>query len=111
MKTTIRASSSPFYGDDTFVHGISRSGYFNKRESEELLHYGKTLAGLEKGELIPENEEETCFVNDIQSGASSEPYPVNLWRKYINAVEKSKVHHGFAKNNGKSKMEGLIDLA
>ncbi|WDD97460.1 DUF413 domain-containing protein [Thalassomonas actiniarum] len=102
MKTSIRKGSSPFYGDQSFSHGISRSGYFNKRESDELMLYGKTFAGLSQGTLTPENDEEIRFVGDMQTSDESSLYPVRLWKKYLDAVEKSRVRHGFSKSQGRT---------
>ncbi|WP_077339076.1 DUF413 domain-containing protein [Pseudocolwellia agarivorans] len=99
MNTTIRKGTLFFYGDRTFARGFSRSGYFNKRESLELEEYGHTLQGLANGLLQPENEEEAQFVRDLESVHASSLYPVALWKKYLAAVEKSKVHHGFAKSS------------
>ncbi len=102
MNTSIRIGKSPFYGDQTFSHGLSRSGYFNKRESDELIQYGLTLSGLADGTLAPENEEEVQFVADLQSSEESSLYSVKLWKKYLKSVEKSRIHHGFAKSSAKS---------
>jgi len=99
MNTTIRKGKLLFFGDETFNHGISRSGYFNKRESQELEEYGYSLQGLMSGLLQPENEEEAQFISDMQSVHLSLLYPVALWKKYLAAVQKSKTHHGFAKSN------------
>ncbi len=101
MKTSIRIGKNLFYGDSSFPYGISRSGYFNKRESDELMIYGKTFEGLCNGSLSPVNDEEVQFVEGINSNSESELYPVNLWRKYLVAIDKSRVHHGFSMSNGK----------
>ncbi|MGJ8692672.1 MAG: DUF413 domain-containing protein [Thalassotalea sp.] len=98
METSIRMGSSPFYATDIFPRGLSRSSYFNKRESEELIRYGQTLTGLQAGTLTPENEEELQFIQDLSSAECSSLYPVKLWRKYLNAIQKSKTFHGFSHN-------------
>lgn len=95
METSIRKGSKPFYGDAIFSHGISRSGYFNKRESEELQEYGVTFEALLSGALVPENEEELAFISGMQIQNESELYSVRLWNKYLQSVIKSKCHHGF----------------
>lgn len=99
METLIRKSKAKFFGDAIFSYGISRSGYFNLRESQELEEYGNTFSGLLNGTLSPENNEEAQFINDIQSASESDLYTVKLWRKYLDALNKSKIHHGFAKSN------------
>jgi len=96
METSIRAGIRPFYATDIFPKGLSRSSYFNKRESDELICYGYTLSALLSGELSPENEEESQFIHDINMSEDTNLYMVNLWRKYLNAVQKSKSFHGFS---------------
>ncbi|WP_286235432.1 DUF413 domain-containing protein [Thalassotalea sediminis] len=108
MITNIRKGKSPYYGDNVFTHGISRSGYFNKRESDELLTYGYTFAGLADGSLLPINEDEQLFVEQLTTVTTY--YPAKLWQKYLHAVEKSKIHHGFAKSNAKSSFSQNNDL-
>jgi len=101
MNTTIRRGKVCFYGDKVFPHGISRSSYFNRRESEELRLYGHTFEALLNGTIQPENEEETHFVEDMLSDDESSLYPVQLWRKYLTVIKQSKTHHGFAKSYGR----------
>ncbi|WP_448546928.1 DUF413 domain-containing protein [Thalassotalea fusca] len=102
MDTKIRKGKSLFYGDKVFTRGLSRSSYFNKRESDELMLYGHTMSALYEGTLMPDNPEEVQFVTDMHSEEVSALYPVRLWKKYLAAVEKSKIHHGFANCNGRS---------
>ncbi|GHE83383.1 DUF413 domain-containing protein [Thalassotalea profundi] len=102
MDTTIRIGSRLFLGDITFSHGISRSGYFNKRESHDLEMYGLTLEGLYSGVLTATNEEEQQFVEQVMQDEESSLYPVKLWKKYLAAVQKSKRRHGFMASESKS---------
>ncbi len=101
MQTEIRKGKTLFYGEQVFPHGLSRSGYFNKRESMELEIYGATFAALTDGTLMPENEEEQQFALLINTNTPDAPYSVKLWQKYLNAVARSKIHHGFAKSSQK----------
>lgn len=102
MDTTIRVGSRIFLGDVTFSHGISRSGYFNKRESMDLEMYGLTLESLYSGVLSPTNNEEQQFVDQVMVDEPSDLYPVKLWKKYLDAVHKSKRRHGFMASESKS---------
>ncbi len=102
MKTSIRMGKSNFYGDSIFTYGLSRSGYFNMRESEELAKYGNTFEGLWDGSLSPINEEEKQFINAMKSADESELYSVYLWKKYLAALDKSRVHHGFSMSKGRA---------
>lgn len=99
MNTTIRKGYAPFYGDQIFPHGLSRSGYFNKRESLELEEYGTSFTALASGAFTPENEEEALFVKEMQSSEESTLPAVKLWKKYLASVEKSRIHHGFANSS------------
>ncbi|OKY27845.1 DUF413 domain-containing protein [Thalassotalea sp. PP2-459] len=110
MNTTIRKGKVPFYGDHVFTHGISRSGFFNKRESEELLIYGHTLSALANGTLTPENADEQLFIEQISSSEPATLYLATLWQKYTASVMKSKMHHGFAKSSAKSTYTQNNDL-
>lgn len=102
MKTSIRKGQTTFFGDTSFTHGISRSGYFNKRESDELALYGKTFEGLCSGDLTPENDEEVQFITAINSSEESDLDSVKLWQKYLIVLERSRIHHGFSMSNGKT---------
>ncbi|WP_068547832.1 DUF413 domain-containing protein [Thalassotalea crassostreae] len=109
MNTKIRKSNKRFYGDTMFARGLSRSGFFSKRESLELEEYGVTFVGLADGTLTPENEDEELFIREITANQPSQFYPAKLWQKYLNTLAKSKVHHGFAKSSGKTSQ--IEDLA
>jgi len=111
MNTLIRKGQTTFFGDNAFPHGLSRSGYFNKRESEELAIYGKTFEALQNGKLLPENEEEVQFVAAMLTSDESHLYSAQLWKKYLAALEKSRVHHGFSMSNGKTKDVGGNELS
>ncbi len=102
MKTSIRVGKSLFYGDDSFPYGLSRSGHFNKRESDELARYGSTFEGLCDGSLSPINNDEIQFINAMKADIESDLYFVNLWKRYLVAVEKSRIHHGFSISKGKT---------
>ncbi|WP_286234486.1 DUF413 domain-containing protein [Thalassotalea sediminis] len=96
METSIRVGSKPFFGAEVFPCGLSRSGYFNKRESQELIEYGNTFAELQHGILSPINEEEFLFLIELNDTVESTLYPVKLWKKYLHAVQKSRTFHGFS---------------
>lgn len=99
METSIRVGKIPFYATDVFPHGISRSSYFNKRESEELILFGHTFSGLQNGFLTPTNEEEVLFVSEINSSTESTLYAVRLWKKYLHVLEVRGIFHGFSMSN------------
>ncbi len=111
MKTSIRIGKYMFYGDNSFPHSISRSGHFNKRESDELTIYGKTFEGLCNGTLSPVNDEEVEFIEAINNNGESDLYSVSLWRKYLAAAEKGRIHHGFSMSNGKTRESSGNELS
>ncbi len=104
METIIRKGQGTFYGDDSFPHGISRSGYFSLRESEELATWGKTFEGLYNGKIEPTNDEESLFIIETKSVGTSTLYPVKLWLKYLNAIKRSQSGYSFSMCNGKAKL-------
>lgn len=83
METAIRKGKAPFYASDVFPYGLSRSSYFNKRESQYLIDYGHTLSGLHKGILTPENAEEVEFIEALNTDCETSLYSVRLWKKYL----------------------------
>ena len=101
MDTSIRVGERSFYATDIFPQGLSRCSYFNKREADEITRYGHTLTALLSGVLSPVNEEELQFIADINTAINSDLYMVHLWKKYLNAVHKSKSFHGFSSSNGR----------
>lgn len=96
METAIRQGKVPFHAIDIFPYGLSRSSYFNKRESEELTKYGHTFFQLQNGLIAPENEEEQMFVDELNSEEESTLYSVKLWKKFLHAVNKRRTFHGFS---------------
>ena len=63
MKTPdIRVPQKPFIDRQHFPYGFKKSGDFSITEANLLSQYGKTLAGLESGELTPETADEAHFV-------------------------------------------------
>lgn len=101
METLIRKGAKPFYGDNIFSHGLSRCGFFNKREAEELFVFGKSFENLSIGLLLPNNEEEAQFVREVKASEPPVMYCAKLWKKYLNALNKSKSRHGFIKSEQK----------
>ncbi len=94
MNTMIRVGVRPFYAEHTFPYGLSRSGYFSKREAEELSIYGHSLQGLLDNSLVPLNEEESTFTREIASG-NCQLHLSKLWKKYMLAISHSKMQYGF----------------
>ena len=91
MNTTIRKGKTLFYGDHTFSHGLSRSGHFTLKEAEFLESYGHTLSALANETLQPENDDEHLFVVQVNDEGESTLHAAKLWKKYLKAINKSKV--------------------
>lgn len=101
METTIQLGKRIFLGDQVFSHGLSRSGFFNKRESKELEEYGMRLQALAKGVDLPKNDEEKVFVSEVNGEQMPTLYATKLWRKYIKALTQVKSRHGFLQSESK----------
>ena len=80
-------------------------------KNAELALYGKAFEALQSGKLLPENEEEVQFVAAMLTSDESHLYSVQLWKKYLAALEKSRVHHGFSMSNGKTRDASGNDLS
>ena len=102
MNTTIRKGKTLFYGHQMFTHGLARSGHFTLKEADALELYGKTLSGLADQSLMPENEEEQVFVEQVNQIGECSLYAAKLWKKYLKVIDKQKVCHSFSKSNGRT---------
>ena len=102
MNTTIRKGKTLFYGDHTFSHGLSRSGHFTLKEAEFLESYGHTLSALANETLQPENDEEQLFVVQVNDEGETTLHAAKLWKKYLKAINKSKVGHSFSRSSGRT---------
>jgi len=98
MEKEIREGQKLFYGDPIFSRGLSRSGYFSLRESQELQVFGDTLQQLASGALVPINDVEQSFVDETSREVSPTLYASKLWKKYLAAITKSKTFHSFTKS-------------
>jgi uncharacterized protein YifE (UPF0438 family) len=79
----IRLSVKPFIDRRKFPYGFRKSGDFSITEADLLTRYGKTLLGLESGELSPESEDERHFVDFINGKAQAENSVEKAWVKYV----------------------------
>ena len=80
MKTPdIRVPQKPFIDRQHFPYGFKKSGDFSITEANLLSQYGKTLAGLESGELTPETADETHFVAMLKGEEAAENSLEKAW--------------------------------
>ncbi|MDN3652361.1 DUF413 domain-containing protein [Thalassotalea ponticola] len=96
METDIRKGINSFYGDPIFKTGLSRSGHFTIKEAQLLKDYGWTLQSLSNGTLFADNNEERTFIEQINSDEPPTLYLASLWKKYLAAIQRSKVGYGFS---------------
>ena len=80
---SIRLSSKPFIDRQKFPYGFRKSGDFSIGESDLLTQYGKTLLGLESGELTPESDDEQHFVDFINGRVEADNPLERAWAKYV----------------------------
>ena len=73
-----------------FPYGFRKSGDFSIPEADVLSAYGKTLAGLESGELSPENAEEQHFIAVLKGEQQASSLLEKAWLKYIKLARNRK---------------------
>ena len=84
MKTTdIRVPAKQFIDRQHFPYGFRKSGDFSISEADILTSYGKTLAGLESGELVPETAGEAHFVAVLKGEEAPATTLEKAWLKYV----------------------------
>ena len=84
MKTlAIRLSTKPYIDRQKFPYGFRKSGDFSITEADILTNYGRTLLGLESGELSPESEDESHFVSFIQGNVEPSNNLEKAGAKYV----------------------------
>lgn len=90
MTNDIRKQRPNYYDDLNFPHGFRRSGLFTILEAEFLRQNGHLMKALYDKLITPETEEESEFVDALQTGGHSEQLSVKVWRKYLRAVADKK---------------------
>lgn len=80
---SIRAAQKPFIDRVKFPYGFRKSGDFSIAEADILSVYGKTLLALESGELLPESDDESHFVEFAQGRAEASNNLERAWAKYV----------------------------
>lgn len=79
----IRPSAKPYIDRLKFPYGFRKSGDFSIAEADLLTTYGKTLLGLESGELKPESDDEAHFVDFISRTVDASNNMEKAWAKYV----------------------------
>ena len=79
----IRLSVKPFIDRLKFPYGFRKSGDFSITEADLLTKYGKTLLSLESGELSPESDDESHFVDFVNGKVPAENSVEKAWAKYV----------------------------
>ena len=80
---SIRISQKPFIDRQKFPYGFRKSGDFSIGEADILAGYGRTLLGLECGELSPETADEHHFVDFINGKVEAGNSIERTWAKYV----------------------------
>lgn len=106
ISTSIRQGVSKFYDNLKFPRGFAKSGDFTLAEEEILTFYGKTLLGLETGELEANNEEEKRLIKVSHMEIEPESKIEKTWLKYIKLARGRKTLHSL---NGRNKPETSDD--
>lgn len=90
MTNDIRKQRPNYYDDLNFPHGFRRSGLFTILEAEFLMQNGHLMKALYDKIIAPETDEESEFVDALESGSQSTQLSVKVWRKYLSAVSDKK---------------------
>ena len=105
----LRMGDKRFYDDKAFPRGFAKSGNFTILEEELLIFYGETMAGLESGELEPENQEERHFLKALKDPKKANTKLETIWLKYIKYSRGRKSFHTLSSKKP-STSQSLVDL-
>ena len=106
--TQFRHGKKRLYDNSKFPRGFAKSGDFTLAEEEILMLYGDTMAGLESGELSPENSEEKHFVKVIENPGKAKTKLERVWLKYTQLARGRKRFHTL---NGRNKPDASEDYS
>lgn len=88
--TDIRQGDTRFYDNVHFYRGFSKSGDFTLAEDEMLTYFGTTLLALESGQLEPESQTESDFVDMTKGNREASTKLERTWMKYVHLARGKK---------------------
>lgn len=89
----IRQGKTHFYDNVHFPRGFSKSGDFTLAEGDILTYFGHTLLGLENGQLSPENQAESDFLEVVRGKKEASSKLERTWMKYLTLSRSKKRFH------------------
>lgn len=92
-KSTMSFESDKRFNDfKHFPRGLRRSGEFTVAEADSLEKNGTAMLALYQGTLIPRDEVEAAFVEQVKSGAAGANPHAKVWFKYLKVIGPKRVH-------------------
>lgn len=85
-----------FYGDPFFPYGISRSGEFNRQQSQLLQDHGAAYQALCQGKRVPADEEEKRFIEVCQGKADPVSEHEKVWLLFLKKTDKKNLVSAFS---------------
>ncbi len=85
-------TENPFYDDENFPRGFSKSGDFTLAEAELLTSIGKRLFMLEQSLCVAENQVEKQFVKMCATQFHGQTKAELLWKKYRKLTQHKPFH-------------------
>ncbi len=97
-----RPGKKRFFDNKKFSRGFAKSGDFTLAEEDLLTRFGETMQDLENGVLIPANEAESQFLDELASPDSATNKMAKVWLKYVRLARGRKRFHTL---NGRNKVD------
>ncbi|WP_325894902.1 DUF413 domain-containing protein [Grimontia sp. NTOU-MAR1] len=79
-------SGQKFFDDRHFPKGFARSGYFTIKEAQLLETSGRTMKALFEGAMVPQDEEQQKFVDEVNGRRAAESSYALCWLKYLKEI-------------------------
>ncbi|MCC4800892.1 DUF413 domain-containing protein [Enterovibrio norvegicus] len=79
-------SGQRFFDDKHFPKGFARSGYFTIKDAQLLETCGRTMKALFEGTMVPQDEEQQKFVDEVNGRRAAESQYSICWLKYLKEI-------------------------
>lgn len=99
-------STTRFYDDLNFPHGIDRSGIFTRSEVEILQGCGRILKALHEGRQPPIGFDQERFVRVCRGDDEPESSVEKAWIKYLTVISTRKAPISFYAEVGSTEIGG-----
>ncbi|AMG29076.1 DUF413 domain-containing protein [Grimontia hollisae] len=103
-------SGQKFFDDKHFPKGFARSGYFTIKEAQLLESCGRTMKALFDGTMVPQDEEQQKFVDEVKGRRAAESSYALCWLKYLKEINHKHVVYNLCSTSRSSASEDYSDL-